>query len=211
MNYIDYVKASERTVANTPEMRGRITPESMQKLAVALSMAARWGEVLDQLKKEIFYGKEVMEFNPSLTVVNEGALPMGGMGYLQNNINMLHGLLGKVTEAAEIAEVGLTMIQSNTVDIANLLEEIGDNDWYDALIIREIAKATKASAPPTADTYDWAAMLRESILTTNINKLVKRFPNKFEESQALNRDLGGEREILETSHGSTSSISKEPK
>jgi hypothetical protein len=35
------------------------------------------------------------------------------------------------------------------------------------------------------------------VATTNINKLKTRFPEKFTQERAYNRDLGTEREILE--------------
>jgi hypothetical protein len=38
--------------------------------------------------------------------------------------------------------------------------------------------------------------LRE-ILATNIAKLEARYPEKFTEEQAINRDLGAERQVLE--------------
>ena len=37
----------------------------------------------------------------------------------------------------------------------------------------------------------------EEILESNINKLKHRFPDKFSSEKALNRDLEGERKILE--------------
>ena len=64
-------------------------------------------------------------------------------------------------------------------DIVNLLEENGDINWYQAIMMDALGG-------------DW-----EQILETNIKKLRKRFPDKFTNEDANNRDLDAEREILE--------------
>jgi hypothetical protein len=51
--------------------------------------------------------------------------------------------------------------------------------WYIAILLRELD-------------LDF-----ESLLQLNIDKLKARFPEKFTESHALNRDLDKERDILE--------------
>jgi NTP pyrophosphatase (non-canonical NTP hydrolase) len=92
----------------------------------------------------------------------------------------LHMVLGMQTEAAEIADVYKKHIAyKKELDLVNVKEEIGDLMWYIANLCN-------------MNSWD----LRE-ILDTNISKLEARYPEKFTEEQAINRNLVAEREILE--------------
>ena len=52
---------------------------------------------------------------------------------------ILHGVLGVVTEAGEIADVlKKHLIYGKTLDKVNLKEELGDVAWYVALLIRRL-------------------------------------------------------------------------
>ena len=86
----------------------------------------------------------------------------------------------KATEAGELLEaLHATAYRGETFDVANAGEEIGDGFWYDALLARACGL-----------TFD-------GIQRTNIAKLRHRFPDHFTEYDANNRDLFGERRILE--------------
>jgi NTP pyrophosphatase (non-canonical NTP hydrolase) len=92
----------------------------------------------------------------------------------------LHMVLGMQTEAAEIADVyKKTIAYKKPLDFVNIKEEVGDLMWYVANL---------------CNMNGWD--LRE-ILDTNIAKLEARYPEKFTEEQAINRDLDNERQILE--------------
>ena len=92
----------------------------------------------------------------------------------------LHMVLGMQTEAAEIADVyKKTIAYKKPLDFVNIKEEVGDLMWYVANL---------------CNMNGWD--LRE-ILDTNIAKLEARYPEKFTEEQAINRNLEWEREILE--------------
>ena len=65
------------------------------------------------------------------------------------------------------------------MDVVNILEENGDINWYQAIMM-------------DACGGDWG-----DILENNIEKLKERFPEKFTNEDALNRDLDAERAILE--------------
>jgi NTP pyrophosphatase (non-canonical NTP hydrolase) len=92
----------------------------------------------------------------------------------------LHMVLGMQTEAAEIADVyKKTIAYKKPLDFVNIKEEVGDLMWYVANL---------------CNMNGWD--LRE-ILATNIAKLEARYPEKFTEEQAINRDLDNERQILE--------------
>lgn len=92
----------------------------------------------------------------------------------------LHMILGMQTEASEIADVYKKHIAyGKDLDLVNVKEEIGDLMWYIVNL---------------CTLKGWNL---EDIMQTNIDKLKARFPEKFTNENALNRDLVKEREILE--------------
>lgn len=94
--------------------------------------------------------------------------------------DILHGALGIVTEAGEIADaVKKSIFYGKPFDLVNLQEEIGDCFWYLAILAKE------------------AGLSFEAIMEQNIAKLKARYPDKFTEHHALNRDLEHERNVLE--------------
>jgi len=96
------------------------------------------------------------------------------------NENILHGALGISTEAGEILDaVKKSIFYGKPFDLINLQEEIGDCFWYLAILAKE------------------AGMSFEDIMAQNIAKLKARYPDKFTEDAALNRDLSYERKVLE--------------
>lgn len=94
----------------------------------------------------------------------------------------VHMILGFVTESAEVADVYKKYIAyKKELDLVNVKEELGDLLWYIANM---------------CNMHGWD--LRD-IMQTNIDKLKARYPEKFTEQHALNRDLNKERSILESS------------
>lgn len=95
----------------------------------------------------------------------------------------LHMVLGMQTEAAEIADVYKKNIAyGKPLDEVNIKEELGDLMWYIANLC-------------TMKGWDL-----EDIMQTNIDKLKARFPDKFSNENALNRNLENERRILESDY-----------
>jgi len=95
-------------------------------------------------------------------------------------LELIHAALGVCTESAELADqVKKAVFYGAKLDKANLLEEVGDGLWYMAIVLKTIDK-----------TFGDA-------MRVNIAKLEKRYPEAFTEEDAINRDLDGEREILE--------------
>ena len=96
------------------------------------------------------------------------------------NIRLLHGAMGLCTEAGELQDqLKRHLFYGKPLDGVNVAEEIGDALWYLALI----ANALNIDL--------------EEIAERNIAKLKARYPAKFTEHDALNRDLDNERKILE--------------
>lgn len=101
------------------------------------------------------------------------------------NIRLLHAGMGMVTEAGEFIDMMKKhLFYGKPLDLVNLSEEIGDEMWYIALAV-DILQTTL-----------------NDVMAVNIAKLKARYPDKFTEFHAENRDLETERKILE-GHTST--------
>jgi len=95
-------------------------------------------------------------------------------------VRLLHAVLGITTEAGEIVDVLKKHIfYGKPIDEVNLREELGDSMWYVGLAV-DVLRTTM-----------------DEIMTTNIAKLRARYPEKFTEEAALNRNLDAEKTILE--------------
>lgn len=100
-------------------------------------------------------------------------------------MELLHAAIGISTESGEILDAFKKhLIYGKDLDIVNLAEELGDIMWYVAIMTRYLKNLTGAT-------------LEDDILRINIEKLTARYPEKFTEEDALNRDLDKERDILE--------------
>jgi len=95
-------------------------------------------------------------------------------------IDLLHAGIGLATEAGEFLD-GLKkyVFYGKSLDATNLVEEAGDSEWYIAIAL------------------DRLHVKMNAMLQINIDKLATRYPNKFTEDSAINRDLDAERKILE--------------
>lgn len=97
-----------------------------------------------------------------------------------HDLNLLHAAMGISTEAGELMDAFKRKIfYGKPLDVVNVKEEIGDLMWYVAILMRELD------------------LDLEEVLQLNIDKLRARFPERFTEQHALNRDLERERGILE--------------
>ena len=98
------------------------------------------------------------------------------------NIRLLHSALGMFSESGEVLEALMKQFEGGkaVLDGVNVLEELGDISWYQAIAVDELCGDLDA------------------VRDTNIAKLAKRYPDKFSAEAALNRDVAAERVILET-------------
>jgi NTP pyrophosphatase (non-canonical NTP hydrolase) len=95
-------------------------------------------------------------------------------------VDLLHAAIGMQTEAAEFSDaIKKTVFYGKVLDEVNLREELGDILFYIALALRAL------------DT-DF-----DSVMDKNINKLKIRYPDKFDEYLAQNRDLDEEYTTLQ--------------
>ena len=94
--------------------------------------------------------------------------------------HLLHAVLGIVSEAGELADqLKRHVMYQQPLDRTNVLEEIGDIEWYLALGARHMNSSL------------------EKVREANIAKLQKRFPEKFTIERAVFRDTDAERQILD--------------
>ena len=106
--------------------------------------------------------------------------PKGVVKATNLNVDVLHAIVGISTEAGELLDVvKKNLFYGKPVDYVNLDEEMGDVLWY-------VAIYASARGLPI-----------ERMMQTNIEKLRVRFPSRFTEHDANNRDLAAERATLE--------------
>jgi len=92
---------------------------------------------------------------------------------------LLHYTIGIITEANELMVALTKGAITGNLDKVNVGEELGDCFYYSSAIIERLNLDS------------------EKILQTNMDKLLKRYPIKFNESEASYRDILSERAILE--------------
>jgi hypothetical protein len=176
----DYIEEAHLTAS--PHFHGEKVP--LAHFGEVLKQAIEALQALDKVKKSLFYGRELPIANISGEVFeNCNGLPAWISNHPDEDAkarNIIHGIIGKATEAGELLELlHATAIHGEPFYVANAGEEIGDGFWYDALLARA------------------CGLTFYGIQRTNIAKLRHRFPDRFTEYDANNRDLFGERRILE--------------
>ena len=92
---------------------------------------------------------------------------------------LLHVAMGLATEAGEfVDQLKKHIFYGKDLDLTNLIEELGDSNWYECI---------------GTDVLEVALVV---MIQRNRHKLRVRFPEKFREAEAIERDLDKEREAL---------------
>lgn len=160
-------------------------------LREVLELVAIAGGILDQVKRKIYYG-ERGQFNVEklddlayrLANVESDRFGPIEMEAHRNegsavNTRVVHGIVGVITEAAEMAEALIKYLDTGAFDAVNLIEEKADVDWYQAVLADELQFPLEAS-------YEFL-----------LAKLAARYGDKFSDVDAIIRDLGTERDVME--------------
>lgn len=169
----DYQKRVLARASN--EFHDDIVP--VAEFVTALSNFIKWGNVLDRVKKSLFYGRHFyphpVEWNPAETpaFVRKPAETRDEL--------LIHAILGHVTESTELAEALAVYAAGGSFDTVNLQEEFGDANWYRTLGLSQLSQTDLQN------------------MDQNDAKLEKRFGPAFSKDKANNRDLDKERETLE--------------
>lgn len=160
-----------------------------------LSSIADKNNELDYIKKALFYGRNLGEHTPRIS-----------HGYNVETTDakqrdLIHGLIGISTESGEICERLHEVLNRTEAfpldedlftdkDKINLFEELGDVLWYVAIAAEALGVGI------------------DEIMVANLNKLRKRFPEKFTEELANERDIETEQKSLEKDLTAASDLTK---
>lgn len=141
------------------------------------------GELADQIKRYIYYNDteqfSQLHKNPRMQGFQILHVRTDCGHYKDEDaIRLVHAWLGFITEAGEIAQAIQGLEKGESVDTLNLIEECGDMQWYLNLMAIAISSL-------------------EDVMERNIAKLRVRFPEKFSEEDAIDRDLEEERKSIE--------------
>lgn len=161
---------------------------SMAEFSTSVDDAIAALKRLDGIKKALFYGRE-FEAKYPIQLGHENCASLhwnwadskSGDAILPGTaIDIIHSILGKATESGESLELLKSTIENgNIFDSVNFHEEMFDGQWYDAI-----------GCAATGYTFEQGQ-------ERNIAKLRERFPDKFTEDKAINRDHAAERVVLE--------------
>lgn len=178
MNLNEYIKLATRSESKITN----IDTDDAELLQI-LRIAATALQLLDMYKKQIFYGKEIsLNKKRDLFENLENLITDIPFNDKLGNVNprILHSILGCSSESGELIEALLIGIETGNIDYVNIAEEMADINWYQAIF------------------YDESSLKWSNSLDANIAKLKQRFPDKFNSTDAIERNLDAEREILES-------------
>lgn len=190
MDNTAYLEESSRSVA--PGIHTNFSQGEATLIKQALMDTITAGDYCDSLKRKLFYGLEftgkgLPENTMSIERMQGSAivehLRQFISRYETSNItpnDLIHGIIGAAGETGELVDaLTSSLLKQEPIDTVNIVEEVGDVLWYLALILRSVDSSF------------------EEAMEKNIAKLHKRYPEKWTQEAVLDRDLDGEREILE--------------
>lgn len=183
MKFDEYIPKAVAT-----ESKVALVQFDLHQLGFLLQLNIAAGTLLDQAKKQIFYGKEpnVNEKNAAILSALTGLTHIqAGIGVgaqvLPVNTRLLHAFIGMATESTELLEILQSMLKGEPYDRVHVGEEIGDVMWY------------------TAVALDEAKLTMGDVLDVNIEKLTLRNKGaEFNAEATVNRDVTAERDVLES-------------
>lgn len=187
----DYIKNAIATESPITDIR--LNTELFEALA-NVAIAALNG--LDAMKKSAFYGKQIGSTNLAASIqqtvdavhqLAPHSLSLARGQYpvqpLKDGVNprIVHALFGVPTESGELLETFVEYVKTGNLDVPNLVEELGDVSWYQAIALDAMSSSF------------------EELFQVNITKLhKKRYKSgAFSAEEAVNRDLVAERSQLE--------------
>lgn len=160
----------------------------------SIQAAVAASQLLDQIKRVVFYRTEFdrakVEHYAEMLRENAAYLSQttdwmleGPREALQVDTRIAHGVIGTATEAGELLEALLEVLETGNMDSVNLKEEIGDVQWYQHIL---------ANAAGTDIDTCLAAVVKKLK-----DKKKGRYADGYTDKAAVQRDTDSEREILE--------------
>lgn len=187
MDSKEYLEQSSRTVSRPDlekhEEYAQNNTASMNLLYI-LENFIQSGIVADITKRKVYYNDNDRSLEnrkiEAMDKVSFDVVSLDRNSEVKNEeVDLFHAILGMVSEVGEICENVLhSYAHGKKIDKNNLSEEIGDLLWYIALFLRY-----------TGSDF-------ETEFNRNIEKLKKRFPDKFTIDNALNRNIEKEQEVF---------------
>ena len=170
-----YLKESART-AGANKFHTELVPraavlDTLQSLNIIVPY-------IDQIKKGLMYGKDTEDLQYAVKVATEVEKKWPD----NLNVDLVHALLGMITEVGELAELLEEYLRGHKTEEeirTKLLDESGDELWYLALLFRTLGTTF------------------EEVGDLNTAKLLKRFPEKFTEDLAINRNESSENVVFQ--------------
>lgn len=172
----------------------------IEQLIMTLQLVANANQLLDLQKKNMFYGKAidvatVQQFIDSIEFVagelKKVVLDTDSGTRVANKlpvpVRVSHGIIGISTEAGELVEALIPVLDANfDIDAVNIKEEIGDVMWYAAVLLDSLRIPLSAS------------------IAANQIKLTDRIKGRygrsgtFSQTEAIDRNVEVERTLLES-------------
>jgi NTP pyrophosphatase (non-canonical NTP hydrolase) len=179
-----YIKDAIRT-----ESHLEVVHTDYDKLLQVMQMFIAAGNMLDAIKKNVFYGKPIDNngWNSQLGTVINTHTALASTTNTSNVVDLpidprlFHALIGIATESTELIEAIVKAVENGTdIDQVNVREEMFDVMWYILIGHDALGKS-----------------LNET-LDMGFEKLRHRYPDKFTVDSAIHRDVDKERSILES-------------
>lgn len=166
-----YPELAMRT--NKPGTEIKMTTQLWQAVSTAHPQIMEGCYKADRLKASLVYGAKVKEFAYS-------AFPAPKFALKPADLEMLHAILGIISEGGELLEMFMDRInRGHAIDRVNAREEAGDIAWFLQLLIKSINGTMT------------------EVQHMNIKKLHARFGDKYSDLAGLVRDQEKERDLLE--------------
>jgi len=178
MDFLEYQKEAYKTASTDRQsVKNRIGGLPVVLVYSVFETIKRAGKKAGAVKGHLFYNRELrMPTSTTPTIERNEMIER------MKNVppDLIHSIFGMSDELAEIVDVISEYIYNGTrIDWDNLTEEYGDLLWFWSC--GNTARGAK----------------NETVAQLNIDKLRKRFGEKFSEEKANNRDLDSERKVFE--------------
>ncbi len=167
----DYMAAADATCS----VHWRPEQVNLADFRQTLVMVVDFANTMNIFKKLLFRGRTPEDMNLPMPAHSQSML-----GYIDlAEVDIVHGIVGVITEAGECAEILLAMLEGMKPDRVNAVEESGDLLWYINRILR------------------WSKVSFDDTMRANIEKLHGRHGAAFDIFRDANRDLQRERNQIE--------------
>jgi len=179
MRFDEYIKLAVRTESRINPKTGVGFTRDERLLHAAIGMVTEVGELLDAIKKHIFYGKQLDRVN------------------MQEEIG---DLCWYVALASDVLNITPEAVIRGSADVFCQVISIVHVSANCLVFVHNEVAVVNALSDIMGSIFTICEVKSFSlgdILDTNIAKLKARYPDKFDTDKALNRDLKLERKILE--------------